>query len=675
MSTTALDIDRELHERFGFAEFRAGQREAVEAVLEGRDVLAIMPTGSGKSLCYQLPAVLGAGLTVVVSPLIALMQDQHAALVARGFEGIEMLNSGMSAEQVSATLMRIQEGHARLVYVAPERFTSRRFLDALAATNVSRLAVDEAHCLSEWGHDFRPDYRRLADVRERLGSPPTIALTATATAKVAKDIIEALGLQDPATPSTGFDRANLFFEVIRVAGEAGKAKVLGALLRQEDRLPAVVYCGRRNTCVEVADRLQAAGVDAEPYHAGLSQEARSSTLRRYLDGDVEVIAATTAFGMGIDKADVRSVVHWTLPASPEEYYQQAGRAGRDGLPARCTLLYSPADKGLTVFFINRAKLSTGDLTAIHRSLAAVASPEGVFSAADRELPGDEPRVALAVLERAGALTLFPAPMGHVTGRLADRKLSPKHLAAAMVAGKRLERMRWDRLKAIDEYATTTGCRRKVLLSYFGDTVSDRPSTECCDGHGDVTATAIPGVDATASILQAVDEGNGKAGRTRLVAILRGSEAKALREAGHDKYASYGALVHLTQDDVTAAVDRLVAQGVLRKTRGPFPLIQRGSGEVGAPAAHAAPEPPRGDVTGSILQAVDETGGSVGRSRLAAILRGSGAKALTSAGHDQLGSYAALADLSQDDVMGAIDQLIGDGTLEKTAGPYPLVQRR
>ncbi len=282
VGVTTIDIDQELRSRFGFAEFRAGQREAVEAVLEGRDVLAIMPTGSGKSLCYQLPAVVGAGLTVVVSPLIALMQDQHAALVARGFDGIEMLASSMSREDVTATLERIGEGGTRLVYVAPERFSSRRFLDKLAATNVSRLAVDEAHCLSEWGHDFRPDYRRLADVRERLGSPPTIALTATATPRVAKDIVAALGLRDPATPTTGFDRANLFFEVIRVAGDAGKTKVLAALLREPDRLPAVVYCGRRKTCVEVADRLRAAGVRAEPYHAGLSQDARSQTLRRVL---------------------------------------------------------------------------------------------------------------------------------------------------------------------------------------------------------------------------------------------------------------------------------------------------------------------------------------------------------------------------------------------------------
>ena len=225
-------------------------------------------------------------------------------------------------------------------------------------------------------------------------------------------------------------------------------------------------------------------------------------------GDLEVVAATTAFGMGIDKADVRSVVHWTLPASPEEYYQQAGRAGRDGLPARCTLLYSPADKGLIVYFINRAKLSAGDLNGMHRALATVASPEGLFASADRELPGDEPRVALAVLERAGALELFPAPSGHVSGRLAAPRLSPKHVAAGMIAGRRVERQRWDRLKAIDAYATTAGCRRKVLLEYFGDEPAARPDEVCCDGHASTVAPAIPGVDVSAAVLQAVDETNG-----------------------------------------------------------------------------------------------------------------------------------------------------------------------
>ncbi|HLK44291.1 MAG TPA: RecQ family ATP-dependent DNA helicase, partial [Thermoleophilia bacterium] len=264
---TAEDLLRRL---FGFSGFRPGQREAVEAVRAGRDVLAIMPTGSGKSLCYQLPAFGLDGVTLVVSPLIALMEDQHRALVDRGLDGVEMLASSMSGERVTAALERIAGGAARLVYVAPERFTSRRFLDALGRARVARLAVDEAHCLSEWGHDFRPDYLRLADVRERLGSPPTIALTATATARVAKDIVSALGLRDPVMPRTGFDRPNLSFWVVPVAGDHSKPAVLRSLLAAERALPAVVYCGRRRTCEEVAEALAAGGLRAVAYHAGLS---------------------------------------------------------------------------------------------------------------------------------------------------------------------------------------------------------------------------------------------------------------------------------------------------------------------------------------------------------------------------------------------------------------------
>ena len=322
-----------------------------------------------------------------------------------------MLTSAMSPEAVTAAVERIRTGAARLVYVAPERFTSARFLDAIAEAGVARLAVDEAHCLSEWGHDFRPDYLRLADVRERLGSPPTIALTATATPRVAADIATALRLRDPVMPRTGFDRPNLMFAVVPVAGDRDKPRVLGSLLHAPDALPAVVYCGRRRTCEEVADALSAGGLRASPYHAGLDSARRSATLTAFLAGELDVVCATTAFGMGIDKADVRSVVHWALPPSPEEYYQQAGRAGRDGLPARCTLLYARRDKGLIVHFINRARLAPTDLTGVHAAVAERADDRGVFRVRERDLGIDEPRVALAVLERAGALELFPAPAG------------------------------------------------------------------------------------------------------------------------------------------------------------------------------------------------------------------------------------------------------------------------
>jgi ATP-dependent DNA helicase RecQ len=588
-AASAADASAGLQQLFGYTEFRPGQREAVDAVLAGRDVLTVMPTGSGKSLCYQLPALLSDGVTLVVSPLIALMEDQYAALRNRGLEGVEMLSSSMAPAAVEAALRRIGEGAARLVYVAPERFSSRRFLDAIGAARVARLAVDEAHCLSEWGHDFRPDYLRLADVRERLGSPPTIALTATATSRVSKDIVSALRLRDAVMVRTGFDRRNLAFGVVPVAGDHSKPAMLMRLLRASEALPAVVYCGRRRTCEEVTEALVAGGIRAAAYHAGLSGERRSATLEAFLSGELEVVAATTAFGMGIDKPDVRSVVHWALPASPEEYYQQAGRAGRDGDPARCTLLYSPRDKGLIVFFINRAKLDGGDLSAVHRRLAGAADAGGVFRVPERDVPAEEPRAAVAALERAGALELFPAPSGTFAGRLADARLSRAHLAAALVAGKRVERQRWDRLKAVDGYATSDRCRRETLLRYFGDAPAQPLPEPCCDRCGwtpvvgeDASPVATPvapmrrgvAVDAEAAILQAVDETAGAVGRTRLSQILRGSSGRALRAAGHDALGSYGSLAGMTDSDVLVGIDRMIAAGTLEKTEGYYPLVRR-----------------------------------------------------------------------------------------------------
>jgi ATP-dependent DNA helicase RecQ len=590
------DIAVDLRRLFGHPEFRPGQRQAVEAFLAGRDVLAVMPTGSGKSLCYQLPALVAPGVTLVVSPLIALMQDQHGALRNRGIDGVEMLTSAMSQDAVTAALDRIRGGEARLVYIAPERFTSARFLAAIAEAGVARLAVDEAHCLSEWGHDFRPDYLRLADVRERLGSPPTMALTATATPRVAADIAAALDLRDPVMPRTGFDRPNLMLAVVPVAGDRDKPAVLSSLLHAPEALPAVVYCGRRRTCEEVADVLSAGGLRAAAYHAGLDSERRSATLGAFLGGELDVVCATTAFGMGIDKSDVRSVVHWSLPSSPEEYYQQAGRAGRDGLPARCTLLYARRDKGLVVHFIQRARLAAADLASVHAAAAARADGVGVFRMRESELRIDEPRVALAALERAGALELFPAPSGSFAGRVADPSLSKRHLAAAVVAGRRVERRRWDRLAAIDAYATGTTCRREALLRYFSGETSSVPAERCCDVCGGEVvrlpeadapvAARVAGADPSAAVLHAVDETGGRVGRTRIVQILRGSRGRALVTAGHDRLGSYGALPALSSDEVLAAVDALIDAGALELTAGPYPLVRRTAGSRAATARDA-----------------------------------------------------------------------------------------
>jgi RecQ family ATP-dependent DNA helicase len=354
MLTTGKQPD-ELLAQLGFESWRVGQREAVAAALEGRDSLIVMPTGGGKSLCYQLPGLATEELTIVVSPLIALMNDQWRRLTAAGHP-VAMISSGMSAEAARAALDRIRDGTARIVYCSPERFASTVFLDALAQRRIDLLAVDEAHCVSEWGHDFRPDYLRLPEVAERLGRPTVMACTATATKAVAAEIVARFGLREPLQVRSGFDRPNLSFDVVQLEGKGSKARRLALLeagLGDPENRPAIVYCGTRRDTDEVAEALRGGGRRALAYHAGMEAEERTKTQQRFMEGGAEVIVATNAFGMGVDKADVRSVWHMAIPTSLEAYYQEAGRGGRDGLPAKAVLLAMRADLGRLVRFIEQ----------------------------------------------------------------------------------------------------------------------------------------------------------------------------------------------------------------------------------------------------------------------------------------------------------------------------------
>jgi RecQ family ATP-dependent DNA helicase len=341
----------ELLRGLGFAEWRPGQRDAVVAALEGRDSLIVMPTGGGKSLCYQLPGLATSDLTVVVSPLIALMRDQWQKLTAAG-QSVAMITSGMAEEDVWSALDAVR-GEARIVYCAPERFGSNVFLEALSQRTVDLVAVDEAHCVSEWGHDFRPDYLRLPQVVERLGRPTVMACTATATRPVAAEIASRFGMRDPLQVRSGFDRPNLSFDVVALEGKGSKARrqaLLEAGLRDPANRPAIVYCGTRRQTEEVAAELRDGDIAAVAYHAGLAPEQRTAIQERFMATDTGVICATNAFGMGVDKPDVRSVWHVTIPTSVEAYYQEAGRAGRDGLPSRAVLLALKADLGRLVRF-------------------------------------------------------------------------------------------------------------------------------------------------------------------------------------------------------------------------------------------------------------------------------------------------------------------------------------
>ncbi|HET9676487.1 MAG TPA: ATP-dependent DNA helicase RecQ [Solirubrobacterales bacterium] len=335
----------------GYRRWRDGQREAVIAALEGRDSLIVMPTGGGKSLCYQLPGLASEELTIVVSPLIALMRDQWGKLTAQGHR-VAMITSGMSDEATREALAQVREG-ARIVYCAPERFASNVFLEALSHRTIDLVAVDEAHCVSEWGHDFRPDYLRLPEVVERLGRPTVMACTATATVPVAREIASRFGMRDPLQVRSGFDRPNLSFDVVALEGKGSKARrqaLLEAGLRDPANRPAIVYCGTRRETEAVAADLRDGGIAAAAYHAGLAPEHRTAIQERFMATDTGVICATNAFGMGVDKPDVRSVWHVTIPTSVEAYYQEAGRAGRDGLPSRATMLALKADLGRLVRF-------------------------------------------------------------------------------------------------------------------------------------------------------------------------------------------------------------------------------------------------------------------------------------------------------------------------------------
>ena len=342
----------ELFHDLGYESWRPGQREAVVAALEGRDSLIVMPTGGGKSLCYQLPGLASEDLTIVVSPLIALMRDQARRLRGGGHP-VTMIASGMAEENVERTLAEVRDGFARIVYCSPERFGSRVFLDAIGRRRIDLLAVDEAHCVSEWGHDFRPDYLRLPEIAEQLGRPTVMACTATATVAVTREIASRFQMREPLRVRSGFDRPNLSFDVVALEGKGSKARRMALLevgLGDPANRPAIVYCGTRRDTDELAATLRETGLGALAYHAGMEPRDRSSTQERFMAGDADVIVATNAFGMGIDKADVRSVWHVAIPTSLEAYYQEAGRGGRDGQPARAVLLAMKADLGRLLRF-------------------------------------------------------------------------------------------------------------------------------------------------------------------------------------------------------------------------------------------------------------------------------------------------------------------------------------
>lgn len=485
-------LETALKHFFGYDTFRPRQRQIVEQALENQDLLVIMPTGGGKSLCFQLPALLKSGLSVVVSPLISLMQDQVDALKDNGI-GATFLNSSLSREEMQMRERDILQGKIKLLYVAPERLLSKKFTPFLniivEKVGVSAFAIDEAHCVSEWGHDFRPEYRQLRQLRRRYPQIPMLALTATATKRVQKDIIEQLGLHKPGIHIASFNRPNLYYEI-----KAKDRRSYNQLIKyiRTQKGSGIVYCHSRRSVDEIAFRLQKDGIQALPYHAGLSDEVRSFNQTAFSRDDVQVIVATVAFGMGINKPDVRFVIHYDLPRNLEGYYQESGRAGRDGEAAHCTLFYSGADLKKIEY----------------------------------------------LLEQKTNLTE--------------------------------QRIAYQQLRQVVDYAEGTECRRTIILRYFGERFAG--NCQNCDNCRHPKPIEDWTIEAQ-KFLSCVARCRERYGITYIIDVLRGSKKRKIEENGHHLLSTYGIGIDKTADEWKMLGRSLLHQGLLDETTDGYRVLK------------------------------------------------------------------------------------------------------
>ncbi len=458
-------IDRVAREVFGFDGLRAGQREAIESVLEGRDTLAVMSTGSGKSAIYQIAGMLIPGATVVVSPLIALQRDQVTALQEHTDAGAAQLNSQVPAGQREEALHELAEDALEFLFLAPEQLANEDVLGELAVAEPSLLVVDEAHCISEWGHDFRPDYLRLGAAVEALGRPTVLALTATAAPPVREEIVERLGLRDPSLIVRGFDRPNIHLAVERFYDEHHRDRALLDRVAEAPK-PGIVYTATRRRAEALAEELAGRGVRAAAYHAGRPKRDRDAVQAGFMDDELEAVVATTAFGMGIDKPNVRFVAHAEPADSLDSYFQEIGRAGRDGEGAEAILFYRPEDIGLRRFFAGTGQVDLEQIARVAEVVAEADEPvEPTEIQEETDLSQSKVVTAVSRLEDAGAVEVLP------TGEVAEAGDAPPRAeaierAAEVEEHRRLfDRSRVDMMRA---YAEATSCRRAFLLSYFGE---------------------------------------------------------------------------------------------------------------------------------------------------------------------------------------------------------------
>jgi ATP-dependent DNA helicase RecQ len=587
-----------LHEVFGFSEFRALQEAAVQSTLAERDVLVVMPTGAGKSLTFQLPAAISEGVTLVISPLVALMRDQVQNLKARtsfGQIGCAYLNSLQSPDEQREILDLLRYGSIKLLYVAPERFRSNAFTETLGQIKIARFVVDEAHCISEWGHDFRPDYLVLRQAVEKLNAPPLMAVTATATRRVQESIVHNLGMREPEVIVGGFNRPNLHFGVYRCKTEAERdtrlAKALPKLCAGGGS--GLIYVSTRKQCEDVAAlasrALEPMGLKAAGYHAGMEGSLRNELQRSWQDGGLKVLVATNAFGMGIDKADVRFVIHYGIPESLESYYQEAGRAGRDGRKSRCVVLYHFTDKRTREWFIENETMQPGDVRQAHTRLCLHSKepiarvPRGWWQ---QELGWNELRARLALreLERENLVTRVGENGEETILRIVNRDFPADALRRIR---QDLEAQKAERVRRLDEmtgYCRTTSCRRRAMLDYFGDDAVPDDDSFCCDNcdalrrgeslepsqstlPAERQSLAMPsnvdGADIY-SILQALDAANPRVGKARLNKLLRGAQSKDVARFRDKGSPLLGILSGCAERQVDEFLNDLIKHGLLHQ---------------------------------------------------------------------------------------------------------------